>query len=102
MRLERILVPLDGSHVAELALPRATDLARPAGATVVLLRATAAHTIVGDPAEAQILAVREAEEYLERVAARLRAEGFERWKRRSGRGRRRRRSSRRRGCAAPI
>jgi nucleotide-binding universal stress UspA family protein len=77
MRLERILVPLDGSHLAELALPRATDLARPAGATVVLLRAAAAHTINGDPAEAQILAVREAEEYLGRVAARLRAEGFE-------------------------
>ncbi len=77
MRLERILVPLDGSNLAEQALPRATDLARQAGGAVMLLRAAAAHTIVGDPADAQVFAVREAEEYLERVAARLRAEGFE-------------------------
>lgn len=77
MKVERILVPLDGSSLAELALSRATDLARPAGATVMLVRAAAAHAIVGDPTEAQVLAVREGEEYLGRVAARLRAEGFE-------------------------
>ena len=37
--VERILVPLDGSTLAEKALPDALVLARAAGARVVLMRA---------------------------------------------------------------
>jgi nucleotide-binding universal stress UspA family protein len=75
MKLERILVPLDGSTLAEAALPDALDLARQAGSTLILLRAVEAHTIVGDPVDAQVRVVREAERYLEDVAARLRGQG---------------------------
>lgn len=38
--LQRIVLPLDGSAIAEQALPLAVDLARRAGAELVLLRAT--------------------------------------------------------------
>jgi nucleotide-binding universal stress UspA family protein len=76
MKLERILVPLDGSPLAEAALPEALDLARDAGSTLILLRAVEAHTIVGDPVDAQVQVVHEAERYLEDVAARLRGQGI--------------------------
>jgi nucleotide-binding universal stress UspA family protein len=64
MNVKTILVPLDGSPLAELALTHAADLARDKGAKLVLLRAAEARTLVGDPTEAQVAAVREAEEYL--------------------------------------
>lgn len=74
MKLERILVPLDGSPLAESALARATDLAQSSGAELLLLRATEAHTLPGiDPSEAQVKVVAEAEAYLDAVADRLRA-----------------------------
>jgi nucleotide-binding universal stress UspA family protein len=57
----RILVPLDGSEVAEAALPRAEALARLAPSTLYLLRAA--------PPEEELAAAT----YLETVAARLRA-----------------------------
>jgi nucleotide-binding universal stress UspA family protein len=76
MKLERILVPLDGSPLAELALGRAADLARQSGATLLLLRAAEAQTFPGaDPTEVQVRVVREAEEYLDRVAASARDAG---------------------------
>jgi nucleotide-binding universal stress UspA family protein len=76
MRLDRILVPLDGSVVAEVALERAADLARGASSTLVLLRAAEAHVLPGlDPTDAQVSAVREAEEYLAAAAKRLREGG---------------------------
>ena len=77
MRLAKILVPLDGSTLAESALTKAVVLAKEArGASIVLLRATEASAIAGaDPIEAQVAVVKEAEEYLETVAARVRAEG---------------------------
>ena len=71
MKLGKILVPLDGSTLAEAALWKAIDLAGP-DATVSLLRAAEAHTMPGaDPVDAQVVAVREAEEYLGGVARRL-------------------------------
>ena len=70
MKLAKILVPLDGSTLAEAALWKAVDLAG-TDATVSLLRAAEAHTIPGaDPVDAQVAAVREAEEYLEGVVRR--------------------------------
>jgi nucleotide-binding universal stress UspA family protein len=77
MRFAEILVPLDGSLLAEQALPKAVELIghRP-GATLILLRAVEATTLPGaDPIDAQVSVVHEAEDYLESVAARLRAAG---------------------------
>lgn len=73
MKLEKILVPLDGSALAEVALPTAIEiLADRPTATLLLLRAAEATTFPGaDQVEAQLHVVREAEEYLASVAARL-------------------------------
>jgi len=77
MRFEKILVPLDGSALAESALARAADLASAGDATLMLVRAAEAHTLPGvDPTEAQVEVVQEAEEYLGAVAARLQREGL--------------------------
>jgi nucleotide-binding universal stress UspA family protein len=75
MKLERILVPLDGSALAETALPAAVSLAEASGAALLLLRAAEAPALaVGDPTDRQIKVVREAEEYLETVKARVQAD----------------------------
>ncbi len=39
MKLTQILVPLDGSSLAEVALPNAVELAQTSGAQLLLLRA---------------------------------------------------------------
>jgi nucleotide-binding universal stress UspA family protein len=76
MKLDRILVPLDGSALAEAALELATDLARGASSTLVLLRAAEAHSLPGvDPSDAQVKVVSEAEGYLAAAAERLRGRG---------------------------
>jgi nucleotide-binding universal stress UspA family protein len=78
MKVASVLVPLDGSAaVAEAAVPKAVEFIRQnPGATVRLLRAAEATTLPGvDPTDAQVAVVREAEEYVERIAARLRDEG---------------------------
>jgi nucleotide-binding universal stress UspA family protein len=73
MKLGTILVPLDGSALAETALPRALDLAEISGGHLLLLRAAQASTLPGiDPIEDQVRAVKEAETYLAGVEARLR------------------------------
>ena len=65
MKLTTILVPLDGSGLAEAALTPAMELARERGAKLLLLRAAEAHTFpTADPTEAQVAAVRDAEQYL--------------------------------------
>jgi nucleotide-binding universal stress UspA family protein len=71
MKVDRVLVPLDGSPLAEMAIPKALELlsGRP-GSTLILLRAV-------DPTEAPI-AVHEAESYLASVAARLSERGITR------------------------
>ena len=72
MKLEKILVPLDGSKLAEAALDSAVDLAAGAPVTYILIRAAEAHALpVADPTDAQVKVVREAEEYLGAVRARL-------------------------------
>ena len=71
MNVKTILVPLDGSRLAEMALAPAIEMARDKDAKLVLLRAAEAHTTVADPTEAQVTVVREAEEYLIGVRARV-------------------------------
>lgn len=76
MDIKTIVVPLDGSTVAEAALRPAVDLARQAGATLILLRAAEAHAgPMGDIIEAQVDVMREAEEYLAAARARVLAAG---------------------------
>ncbi|HEY7519203.1 MAG TPA: universal stress protein [Methylomirabilota bacterium] len=80
MKAERILVPLDGSALAEMALPKAVALLSDGpGGTLILLRAAEARTLPGvDPTDAQVTAVQEAESYLADVADRLSARGITR------------------------
>jgi nucleotide-binding universal stress UspA family protein len=78
MKVGKVLVPLDGSALGEAALWKAADLGGP-DTLLVLLRAAEAHRVPGaDPIEAQITAVREAEDYLHRLAETAKAKGFER------------------------
>jgi nucleotide-binding universal stress UspA family protein len=75
MKLAKILVPLDGSALAESALKTAVALADTAGAALLLLRAAEAPALaVGDQTDAQVKVVREAEEYLDLVKRRLSTE----------------------------
>lgn len=68
----RILVPLDGSRLAETVLPQAVRLARLHMAELWLLRVAVAHTALsGDPADAQLRAVHEAEVYLSAISDQL-------------------------------
>ena len=78
MKIDRILVPLDGSPLAETAIPTAGQFAREQGATVLLMRAVEAPWLRGeDLVEAQVVVVRHAEDYLRDLADRLRADGHE-------------------------
>jgi nucleotide-binding universal stress UspA family protein len=62
---QRILVPLDGSRLAEAILPDVLELAAQQRAEVVLLRVALAHALPGvELTEAQVHAVEEAERYL--------------------------------------
>lgn len=77
MKLATILVPLDGSPLAEAALPEAVEMAESSGAELLLLRAAQVHSLPGvDPTDAQVKVVQEAEEYLAGVADRLADLGF--------------------------
>ena len=76
MKTERILVPLDGSALAEAAIEAALDLGRATPSKLILLRAAEAHTLPGaDPTEEQVAVVREAEQYLAAIADRLTKRG---------------------------
>jgi nucleotide-binding universal stress UspA family protein len=74
MQVNRVLVPLDGSTLAEAALTWAASLTRDGG-TVVLLRAAEAPTRTADPIETQLEAIRAAEAYLAGVAAHVKELG---------------------------
>ncbi len=72
----KILVPLDGSALAEAVLPQVTELAKDLGAELLLLRAAMAHVFPGvDPTEEEVRVVREAEEYVEALADKLAEKG---------------------------
>jgi nucleotide-binding universal stress UspA family protein len=65
VKLATILVPVDGSALAESAIATAVDMARPGASTIILMRAAEAHTLPGvDPTDAQVQIVGEAEGYL--------------------------------------
>lgn len=75
MTFTRILVPLDGSRLAEAVLPAASSLASALGASLVLL-----HVLEHEPpaqvhGEPHLDSVEEARAYLERLADELRARG---------------------------
>ena len=77
MKFVKILVPLDGSALAETALWKAAEIAD--GAMISLLRAAETDTLPGaDSPEAQVAALREAQEYLRRIVKRLEGEGMSR------------------------
>ena len=72
-----VLLALDGSPLAERALPYAEELACAAGAQLLLVRAVAVHPVCGPAADAQLAAaVREAEAYLDELAAGLARRGL--------------------------
>ncbi len=71
MKFESILVPLDGSALAEGALPTAIELLADLPTATLLLVSAAEAPILGDPNETQVRVVCEAEDYLASVAARL-------------------------------
>lgn len=77
MTPKKIMVPLDGSRLAEVALPEAFEFAR-RGATLVLMRAAeAARLPATDPTESQVAVVQEAEGYLASIAERARKAGVQ-------------------------
>jgi nucleotide-binding universal stress UspA family protein len=76
-KLEKFLVPLDGSECAEMVLSSVEKLATDLKATTALLRVAYASTFPGvDPIEAQVKIVREAEEYLSKVKEQLVSRGL--------------------------
>jgi nucleotide-binding universal stress UspA family protein len=75
--LNKILVPLDGSELAEGALAFATGLSIPTAAQILLVRAVSVHAFPGvDVREPQVRALAEAEIYLREMAEDLTERGF--------------------------
>jgi nucleotide-binding universal stress UspA family protein len=77
VRIARILVALDGSPDAEIALSKAFELVKQTSAAkVVLVRAVDPAMLAGKAdSDTRVAAINEAAEYLGGVAARLRSEG---------------------------
>jgi len=70
-----VLVPLDGSPLAEGALDPAIGFGRE-GAKLIIIRAVETHVApFADPTDAQVAAIQEAENYLAAVAMRARNAG---------------------------
>lgn len=73
--MQNILVPLDGTPLAEAALPFATAIAARAGASLTLVRAAVYRPLSGDVAAKQVRVITTGEDYLAQTAMRLRAKG---------------------------
>ena len=74
---QTILVPLDGSKLAEESLVQVRELARTHRSKVILLRVVFALVFPGaDPTEAQVQVIEEAEGYLEKIQKKMEAEGI--------------------------
>jgi nucleotide-binding universal stress UspA family protein len=76
MRFARILVPLDGSPLAEAVMPAACSLAKRLGGTLLLLHVLEQEPPAAVHGEPHLCDAREAFEYLERQATDLRREGI--------------------------
>lgn len=75
---KKILVPLDGSELAEKVLPHARELAKVLGSKLILVRVAFVHQLPGvDRMEAEVRVVEEATAYLEEVKRRLEGEGLQ-------------------------
>jgi nucleotide-binding universal stress UspA family protein len=75
--IKNILVPLDGSALAEAALPYAKTIADRTGASLTLVRAARNRSPFGDITYGQQLhTIETAEDYLGALAVRLEGEGF--------------------------
>jgi nucleotide-binding universal stress UspA family protein len=73
---KKILVPLDGSKLAEGILSQVKELAQIHKGEIILLRVALAHTFPGqDPIDHQVKVVREAEEYLANLEVSLKKAG---------------------------
>jgi len=80
MASKRIIVPLDGSQLAEAALPWAERLAVATNAQIVAFRAAEAHVLPGmNTGEGEVHALEAAQKYLNDVVARLTARGLKAW-----------------------
>jgi nucleotide-binding universal stress UspA family protein len=76
--LKTILLPLDGSALAERAVAYGAALARRSGARIILVEAVQAHTFPGtDPSNAQIQVTDRADGYLSSIATRLTGDGID-------------------------
>ena len=74
---KRILVPLDGSSLAEAVLPQVQELAKALKAELFLVRAAVAHVFPGaDPSQEEVDVVQKAEAYVAEVAGRLHDAGI--------------------------
>lgn len=67
MKIQRILVPLDGSAFAEQILPHAIKLAHITNSELLLLRSTKIGTFIPDDVENELHCINEAQAYLDRV-----------------------------------
>jgi nucleotide-binding universal stress UspA family protein len=74
--LKTILVPLDGSMLAEQALQPACSAAREADATLVLVRALPFYALTREDQIAEIDSLQEVQRYLRGIQQRLAAEGL--------------------------
>ena len=73
-----ILVPLDGSNLAEAILPEIEKMAASMRARIILLRVCRAHVFPGkDPTKAEVEVIREAEKYLNEIAKQLTTKGLD-------------------------
>jgi nucleotide-binding universal stress UspA family protein len=71
-----IVLPLDGSPIAERALPYAASIARRSGARIVLVGAVHGHTFPAiDPSDAQTQVIDQAQSTLDAAVSRLEASG---------------------------
>jgi nucleotide-binding universal stress UspA family protein len=75
---QSILLPLDGSQLAEAILPEIEELAKLLKARINLIRVSRAFWMPGaDPTDAQVKVTREAQEYLENLKEQLLAKDID-------------------------
>ncbi len=68
MKLQKILLPLDGSLLAEAALPKTVELIEGSGAKLLLLRSAEPRT---SPGVGEAALVKDAEDYVMQISDRL-------------------------------